>query len=416
LHENINEKNAQGIATHLFPIFITSRLRKAQDYDGTPETFDKVKFKPNILVKDLCKLGSPIKRCLIFLFVEGGLPGKREEFQKELNYYITLRKTEHQLAEKKLNENPVVMCFWPERNLGIGRKRKMMLLFAEHLNLNRFFFADDDIDCFFEYDPRPHVRQIRTHPQAATRALYYMTKVLDYGIEEKDGSFSKDEENSLRKVDSTVSNKWLRKLGKKEDEFENDAKRKELFDKLFTIISEKDYTQKDYIFYLLSELGEPLKDLEAEIKEALLNRKSKVIGQVGLWNQNMYSMKQSLTSRLQGNNKTTHYLSKIRYQLVLYNLHAIKGIHPVSDESFFEAPLSQEERANLCHQAMNKKLDNKYAQEAARLGYKYSDKAHVYYQIMNGVTGYIVYYFSFMDYKNQPSKVNAAETASYFGE
>ena len=94
----------------------------------------------------------------------------------------------------------------------------------------------------------------------------------------------------------------------------------------------------------------------------------------------------------------------------------MKGIHPVSDQALFEDPLSQTERAALCHKALNKKLNNAHAQQAARLGYKYSDKAHVYYQILNRVTGYMLYYFSFKDNRNQPSKVNADETASYFGE
>ena len=51
-----------------------------------------------------------------------------------------------------------------------------------------------------------------------------------------------------------------------------------------------------------------------------------------------------------------------------------------------------------------------------RLGYLFDDKTHVYYQILNGVTGYMVYYFSFTDMRNQPSKAKAAETASYLGE
>ncbi len=65
---------------------MSSRLRNDSDYDGTDSTLKHVKFVPNILVKDLCKHGSPIKRFVIFLFIEGGLPGKREEFKKELHF------------------------------------------------------------------------------------------------------------------------------------------------------------------------------------------------------------------------------------------------------------------------------------------------------------------------------------------
>ena len=52
--------------------------------------------------------------------------------------------------------------------------------------------------------------------------------------------------------------------------------------------------------------------------------------------------------------------------------------------------------------AEKKTFDNEFACKAARLGYKYDDKIHVYYQILNGVS----YSFqTFSSYKC-PSKNN----------
>lgn len=55
----------------------------------------------------------------------------------------------------------------------------------------------------------------------------------------------------------------------------------------------------------------------------------------------------------------------------------------------------------------NKEFDNQHAKLAARMGYKYSDKAHVLYQIVNGISGYQVFYYSFKDQTQIPSKVNS---------
>ena len=51
-------------------------------------------------------------------------------------------------------------------------------------------------------------------------------------------------------------------------------------------------------------------------------------------------------------------------------------------------------------------FNNKSSRKAARLGYKYDDKIHVHYQILNGVSGFLLYYYSFQEFnKNKcPSK------------
>ena len=100
-----------------------------------------------------------------------------------------------------------------------------------------------------------------------------------------------------------------------------------------------------------------------------------------------------------------------RYQVVLYNLDAVKCIHPVSDEILFELTLNYEERRKLVTSAKNRSFENENVCEAARNGYKCSDKAHVLYQILNGVSGFLLYYFSFETLKCS-SKVDEEEKSS----
>jgi len=91
--------------------------------------------------------------------------------------------------------------------------------------------------------------------------------------------------------------------------------------------------------------------------------------------------------------------------VVLYNLDAIKGIHPVSDKVLFESTLNYEERKNLVTSAKSQSFKDGPVCEAARSGYKCSDKAHVFYQRLNGVSGFLLYFFSF-DTLKCPSKVD----------
>jgi len=103
----------------------------------------------------------------------------------------------------------------------------------------------------------------------------------------------------------------------------------------------------------------------------------------------------------------THIISSKRYQVVLYNLDAIKGIHPVSDKVLFETTLNYEERKQLLESAKSATFEIKNVCIAARQGYICDDKIHVHYQILNSVSGFLVYYYSFqaMSSYRCPSKV-----------
>ena len=381
----------------LYPIFISSVRRKKKD--------ESENFKPNILLKDLCS-SSPerLKKVIIFLLIEGGLPENRRDFEEDINFYKELRDNEIEAVTND-KQNPVITVLLPERNLGIGRKRKIMMLLAEYFDFKRFYMIDDDIDSFYQFDDfsRDHVK----YPNQTFNALKFMSTVLDYSVSQV---------NEKIRIESQQCIDWGDDLAMMRRTFAKSEHETNCYNKLRELIQKENFKERDRIISLFSILTksclindkelEKIKQVENEIKEKLFNNKLKVIGQIGLWNQNMYNQKRTLEDRLRSLGKSTHFVSSIRYQVVLYNLEAVKGIHPVSDDVLFENPLSENEKAILVLKAKNKELDNTDACKAARLGYKYSDKAHILYQLVSGISGFEVFNFSFKD-KVGPSKVNS---------
>jgi hypothetical protein len=408
----------------LYPIFMSSKIRNLVTGNEDLEN-SCVNFKPNLFLNQLCNEGSP-NRFLIFLLIEGGVCGKRVKFRKNIEFYLKCRKYEIEDIKRKLKidecENPIVPVFLPERELGIGRKRKIMMLIAEYFEMQRFYLIDDDIELLSQYDEVS--RQRRTSESVPFRALDYMTRVLEYGIYGKDleknaslalfqdtpGEFSRLVSDwRMDLTEATFTDKSV--MRKKEEN-------PQVFEKLKTFMGDLtqngNIVEKDclLLIHLLKQIvGE--NDLCKKVYGKLIGSRSKVIGQVSMNDQDHYTLKGPYNQRLQGSDKSTHCISSVRYQLVLYNLDAIRGIHPVCDDALFELPLENRERIDLCRDAKNKDLLRKdvSAWKAAYSGYKYSDKAHVFYQILNGVSGYSMYYFSFKPMR-VPSKVDADEVDS----
>jgi len=84
---------------------------------------------------------------------------------------------------------------------------------------------------------------------------------------------------------------------------------------------------------------------------------------------------------------------------------AMRGIHSVSDKVLFEKPLDKDSKATLVNS--NVQADKI---EAARLGYKFDDNTHVEYQILNGVSGFNIFYHAIDINPYLPSKVDSTET------
>lgn len=378
-----NEKNC------LYPIFISSVLREKRK-----------NFRPNIFVEDLCKNGAQIEGFIVFLFIEAGHSKDRKSFEEDIKFYVDLQSKSSENSETKLKKNPVVLCLLPERNLGIGRKRKLMMLFAEYLNLPRFYICDDDIETFYQYDQSVHTRTMVKHGLNTGKALSFMSKVMDCSINETD-----NENNSNQTIESDIICDIICDLGQIKKKQDNDEIKKIISDLTKTIYenSDKLKIKKDIIRHYLNQLKlkkiRNFEIIEKKIEELVFKPREKTIGQIALWNlNNLFLGKNEHLNRLQGINKATHKISKCRYQVILYNAKAISGIHHVSDKAFFERPLDQKEKIDLLKKA-NKK-DNEHGKRAAKLGYKFIDDAFVYYQILNGVTGCLIFYYAFKDFKN----------------
>ncbi|RNA42888.1 hypothetical protein BpHYR1_026925 [Brachionus plicatilis] len=392
----------KDISTHLYPIFISSRFDKLKKTENSESD-----FVPNIFVKDLCRTGTHIQSFMIFLFFEAGTAKNRSQFEAEIEYYTKLSLDNYSNAQIKPEKNPIILCLLPERNLGIGRIRKLMMLFAEHLNLPRFYVCDDDIDSFYQYDQAVYRRDMVKHELNAAKAFSFMSKVMDFSINGEDMD-NESSENSTN--DKKLRDKKIREiiclLGNAEEETCDEESMKilsnlnEIIDKDRLVLGKKKDIIRHYVNHLKLIRLPNIKNIEAKIELLLFKPREKIIGQIALWNMENFLGKNEILNRLQGIDKVTHKISKLRYQVVLYNTKAISGIHPVSDKAFFEEPLNEKERLCLVQKAKNKKLNDVNAKNSARLGYKYSDNAFIYYQILNGVTGYLVFYFAYKDYKN----------------
>ena len=287
------------------------------------------------------------------------------------------------------------------------------MLLAEHFKFNRFYFVDDDIETFLQYDDyeRKFIGNNPNQPKQAYHALKFMSSVLDHSINHQANNFD---------IDKDISMGWSDKLAPLARTFVNSEYNSEI-QRLRTLITYDLPGKRDemaQLFWILSnslpientEEKEILLRLYEEIKEKLYGYNIKIIGQIGMLKNNSIQQNRDKEDRLRSLDKSTHFVSAVRYQLVLYNLDAIHGIHPVSEKVMFEECLNRQLKADLVKRAKDKELDNEVASKAARMGYKYSDKAHVLYQIANGISGYQVYYYSFRDQINIPSKVNSDDT------
>lgn len=174
LLDNIYKKTDQ---VALQPIFMPSVLRKPKNAK-TSEEESNCEDQLNFLSEQLGKELDP--NCfLIFLFIEGGTPSNQDEFEQEHQFYEKRKKAQsHKLRNRGFSEENdlVILCHSPERMLGIGRKRKLMVLFAEHLELKRFYMIDDNIGSFTEYNPYTNRAYEET---SAHIALSFLENVLD---------------------------------------------------------------------------------------------------------------------------------------------------------------------------------------------------------------------------------------------
>ena len=146
------------------------------------------------------------------------------------------------------------------------------MMFAEHLKLRRWYFLDDDIESFYEYDNRLAYREMKKNKHSTFKALNFMSKVLE-------DSISNDEKIN---IDGEKLKNWsinVLRINKTENV---DLLIKELYGILF---DRKLVESKNSALEIINELliKYNYNDILLDIKNHLLNDKSKVIGSVALW-------------------------------------------------------------------------------------------------------------------------------------
>ncbi|KAI9139328.1 hypothetical protein BKA69DRAFT_1086530 [Paraphysoderma sedebokerense] len=139
--------------------------------------------------------------------------------------------------------------------------------------------------------------------------------------------------------------------------------------------------------------------LKEEIGKDKMFNVSKHIGSAAMINRNSSAYRMSY-QRLQNFQQTTHNVSSMIYQCVMFNLDAIHGIYHVPQSVFFSTDhILREERTEL-----SKKCKGSPNNEAGRrlwqLGYKFEDKYYHRQLLLHGVAGFQVYWFSFNNISN----------------
>jgi len=250
----------------LYPIFISSRLRPSARNEHSN---DKYTSKLNIWDKQIreklskCGLSDVNERFKIFLFIEGGHDNDRRDFKDEIEYYENLRRFTDS------GVNPVTLCYFPERNLGIGRKRKIMMMFAEHLKLRRYYFLDDDIKKFERFDHRSGRKE--NADTDVVNALGFMLEVMEHELGLPDMQVFAEE--NLKK--------WVKKVTKM------DYKDDTLYDLLYDMVqmnSTDRGLQRNRLLDLVSQYQQKHNDdvFLNDIKVQLSGRNT--VGQVALLN------------------------------------------------------------------------------------------------------------------------------------
>ncbi|ELR20552.1 uncharacterized protein ACA1_052430 [Acanthamoeba castellanii str. Neff] len=362
----------------LYPIFISSEDR------ATPLREESSHWRPNLLA-DKLKL-HPLLSYIIFCAVPSReLPRYQSWFPADANPGL-------------------IFISLPDSELGIGRIRTLFLLLAEQWRLSRFFMVDDDISEFHEYDPAIYIRGSIQHTSSTARALLFLQLTMDAEL------FPSDTESVRQRSEALLGIKaaYNRIIYQNEELDADDQAR--LVDQI-AVSRLLEQVARDPTC-LIRELEERNLGRAAQMVQQITKAKSQHVGQVALWNS--LTCAKGYHDRLSGFHKSTHMISPIRYQVVLYNLEAVAGFHPVTDDAFWEEPLSPHARHELMRKVSRSAKQPYNAEELKlmRLGYKHSDAAYIKYLLLNNISGYMVYWFSFHHRVDKATRslVNAEDT------
>ena len=304
------------------------------------------------------KLSETNANFLIFLFIDGGLPENRKEYRDEIEFFQ--KKIEHL-------KDSFIFVYLPKHSINDGCIRKTMMLLADHLSLNRFYILKDSIFQFNEFFKSEYgFKEYFSDCDTMARALAFMSIIMEHGIAGKDDN---EKEYTPDKKDYLDFNKLIAKIGDPQDVFSGlwlDFKDgQNIFEfKNFFNANRESYKKSN-------KLNETDREKFCEIEEKIFGPYAKTLGQVSLIDKAKYTL--DFNAKI---NITTHRIAKQdKHDVVLYNQQAIRNIHPVSDEKLYD-----------CLNNPDKAKSDEYDE-------------YFYRQILNGVSGYIIDYFSYEDFE-----------------
>ena len=277
------------------------------------------------------------------------------------------------------------------------------MLIAEAFNMPCFFHVDDDLD-FYEYD------SVYTKPlqgdHSFVRSLLFLQRVLLAETSPQTENAVKERE---AKIMALVHKRW--QTGNPAQDVLPDH-----LDpwRMVMMMEEQRRLMALNPNHMLS-MVQPDSGLWRDIHD-LLDSKSNQIAQAATWN-NLSTSQKNLYHRLNDARRSTHNLSLICFQFVLYNGNSVRGLHPVDDAVLFTPPLSHVERVALVKRLHSTPAGLKYSsdgKEAAHLGYKFSDSVFAFRLMLNGKSGYQCTWFSHQQHQHDGgtsgSLVNASDT------
>eukprot|EP01080_Neovahlkampfia_damariscottae_P011552 gene11552-4803_t len=318
----------------LYPIFIPSSNRGEE-------------YKPCLLIDKITQNLSEEEKNLEFLILVFIEKSQEKIYLEEFSEFLTTYSNKFQFITIDFEST--------DYQLGIGRIRNIISLFANFFHISFFHMVDDDLK-FSEY-LHENFDWIE-HFGALRRALFYNQKImfLETNYSQTEHAL-KLEEKIKEELDSLYDEVNLIK------QENNNLKKKIQMILLFVEANEKNSKEKiiDFIKNWTSHNTDgTFKEISPKfhkIFEDQLNSLKNNVGQVSCFNpmndgyQGESTSKNSTLSKyidfLTGKKPKSHKIKLTRYSCIFVNGNLTKGIYPMNDENFFKTPRNKTEYKKL---------------------------------------------------------------------
>ena len=394
--QNINTK-IQMLKAEIFNFeksFLTTESEGQPAFNPIFIWFKKknlLKKKVNIynLINILSKANN---KFLVFIFIEEDLEVK-DKYEASLNKIRSIKKG---LIESVLSVSILNAV------MNTGKMKKIMMLFAKLLNIPKFYYIDDEIDKIYGIDSLKRKLATENRADKTFEALTFMSKVLNYGINDSDHEkFNKNTENKQEKT--LKDYEWENTIEgfiQRDDDFREKHFNDKDYQEIKKICREKDNEKIELLLdlILLEKFNFKSHRKYDEVRDLLLmgKKKFKTLSEVSLMNSNF---NEKAIENEGFYSRGTHRLGKPDrpndYKLVLYNMDTINDVHPITDQNLFEENsfYDSENESNIKFSSRNDLTE--VQKKKLELGYCNVDDIYYSYKIMNGLSGYIVFNYTY---------------------